>query len=202
MQKYFLIFIFSFFVIFGIDNAYSLDHNSLDHNSLDHNSLIINDKPIIMIDHAKYNFESLTHIITFDNPITGKFDIKFPKNIPIIHQFDEKTGLNYLTNKIVLSNGLEIPVEFYESDCFFNYSLSLNNTSTLELLYWYILEKKYSFLSIDFNPICNNIFESLKQINTFRTCDNSHTTQLTHKIEQVCIYPESIMKLIKRGYLV
>ena len=57
----------------------------------------------------------------------GLFEIKIPKNFPLSNTSnDDKI--------IILSNGIEILPKFAATDCFYEYSFSIENSTTIEMI--------------------------------------------------------------------
>lgn len=199
-MKQLVVSLFFLFLIFGISNVYSQE--------LDNTLFVVisEDEPIIIGNQSEYSIDpdDLGQIITFtfDEPFTGTYGIKFPKSLPIMIQFDDD-GLEYPSEQFVIINrSLEINSQYNETDCFFNYNMMVNNATNIEMISAFIPEWEIEFMTVDFEPYCSDIFESLKQVKEFRTCDYSHSPQFNSKVEQVCVYPESISKLTDRGYLI
>ena len=196
-MKQMIISLFFLFLIFGISNVYSQEFD---------NALFVvtsEAEPIIFSTQAKYSLDpdASSRIITFDESFTGTFEVKFPKSIPFKIQYDQD-GSIYPDEQFILVDDEVVHYQYNENDCFFNYNMAVNNATRIEIIYFYALGLEIETISLDFEPYCLDIFESLKQVKEFRTCDYSHSPQFTSKVEQVCVYPESISKLTARGYLI
>lgn len=188
--------LFFLFLIFGISNVYSQE---LDNTLF----VVINeDEPIIISSQGEYDIDpdASSQIFTFGEQITETFDVKFPKSLPVMIQFED--GMAYPNDKFILADGEEIIYSHNETDCFFNYSIPVNNVTSIEIISAFIPEWEIKSMIVEHEPYCSDIFESLKQVKEFRTCENFHSPVFNSKVEQVCVYPESISKLTDRGYLI
>lgn len=61
--------------------------------------------------------------------IDGLFEIKIPKNFPL-----SNTPVNTGKEIIVLNNGMEILPKLTVTDCFYEYSFSIENSTTIEMI--------------------------------------------------------------------
>lgn len=181
--------------------------------------IIYDDQPIIsnMGNIIKYEYphsdlnDDGFHGITFDNPTSGDLIIKIPKTLPIFAEIISENGIeshSILPDESVVSmyaiddNENELFIESSENDCFVNYNVALNNSTSVEIMYAYILIAPVEWLYVEPEQDCYEIFDKLKHFDEFRTCNDSHTPQFNNRIEQVCINSESVSKLTERGYLI
>ena len=111
-------------------------------------------------------------------------------------------GLEYPNEQFILADGEQINSQYNESDCFFSYNMTLDNDTSIKIISAFIPEWEIEVITVDFEPYCLDIFESLKQVKEFKICDYSHFPQFNNRVEQTCIYPESVSKLTEYGYLI
>ena len=79
---------------------------------------------------------------------------------------------------------------------------SVLKATNIEIISPFALGLEIEVITIDFEPYCSDIFETLKQVKEFKTCDYSHTPQFNNRVEQVCVFSDSVAKLTQRGYLI
>jgi len=198
-MKQVIILSFFLFLIFGISNVYSQEFD----NAL---SIVISeDEPIIIGSQGEYSVDpdDMGQVITFtfNEPFTGTYNLKLPKSIPSLAQL--VSGEEHPSEKFFLENDdTEFEAEYNETDCFFNYNMVVYNVTRIDIISTLVLMGETITIDNDFEPYCSDIFESLKQVKVFKTCDNFHSPQFNNRVDQVCVYPESVSKLTDRGYLI
>jgi hypothetical protein len=145
----------------------------------------------------------------------GMFDIKIPKNFPTPVSFTGSWHHND-GKPFMLADGFEISYETVEDPCYFHYKVPVEGKSNVEIGYTVILTGTWQLYSpVEFdqtNPCYSKVFfESrveppLKQFNAgIRYPDISCKEGLELAVKKtnghpVCVKPESVLELVKRGW--
>lgn len=117
--------------------------------------------------------------------------VKIPKNFPILTTIDDTDYAQMLS----MGDYMELPTDMTEDDCFFNYTISVQNSSYMQLLYSYksIHEPYLTSMAVD--------EDCFKKVFGDKECGPEHELQYNYRFEQVCVFPSSVEKLLARGYL-
>lgn len=119
--------------------------------------------------------------------------VKIPKNFPILTTREDASIYDHMLP--IGGNHMELTSGFAEDECFFNYTISLQNSTDVQLLYTYPLVGDLHIISNAVDSSClGKVFADMQ-------CDKGHELQYNQRLEQVCINPESVEKLSVRGYL-
>ena len=120
--------------------------------------------------------------------------VEIPKNFPILTTRNDAFIYDRMLS--IGDDGLELPTELTEDRCFFSYTIYLQNSTGIQLLYTYPL---IDYMHITSNPVARDCFE---KVFAEPQCDGGHELQYNLRLEQVCISSGSIEKLSVRGYLI
>jgi|CXWL01.1.fsa_nt_gi hypothetical protein len=144
---------------------------------------------------------------------TGTLDLKIPKNLP--HPASYIGFWAYDERPIILSDGFEIGYDVVEDPCYSHYRIPIDGNTNLEILYAVILTgswQLYSPIQFDENNSCyNEVFykKLLSPLKQFKSgisieeikCKESLVLVTKYDGSPACVKPETIPKLIERGWI-
>ncbi len=130
--------------------------------------------------------------------------IQIPKNFPIPTAHQNGTDI-YPRMFAISSAGFELPLKMTEGDCFFNYDISLQNSTGVELLYRYQIAYEIYVISRTIDSDCFDrvfaTFPSLKDqlasnvpVNQIK-CNNGMVLVQRDNEKLACVYFETAQKL-------
>lgn len=119
--------------------------------------------------------------------------VKIPKNFPTL---TTRSNTSIYDPMIPIGDDdFELQSDMTEDKCFFNYVISVQNPTDVQLLYTYPPVNDPYIISKTIDRDC------FEQVFAEPECGAGYELQYNKRSEQVCVFSSSVEKLLIRGYL-